>query len=287
MKASIVVITYNEEVNIKSCLESLTQQDYSDYELLVIDASTDRTAEIASSFKNANVIKTPQKGFGLQRNIGIQLSQGDYIAFTDADCIAPQNWLSNAISSLNHHQAAGVGGNAYPPLDSPKIGIIIACLGYPAGGAVGLDPVKDPLSTCNAVFLTSALKQVNGFNEQLIYGGEDTDLCKKLNSSGYKTFIDPTLFVYHKTRDPKEFLNWNIRRGKAKYHLNKSPLQILMPLAVFVYPFTRKYRKVVSKRSALGLTLKDILITLPCFFFLRQLYLTKGWIQEFNRSRLE
>lgn len=285
MKASIIVITYNEEKNIKDCLESLTKQDHPDYEILVVDASEDKTAEIASTFKTVKVIKAKRKGFGIQRNIGIKLSQGDSIAFTDADCTAPKNWLATAITSLEKHGAAGIGGNAYPPPNSLKIGVLIACLGYPAGGATGLDPDKDPLSTCNAIFLKTALQDVNGFNEQLTHGGEDTDLCQRLNTHGHKTIIDPNLFVYHKTRDFKEFLNWSERRGRAKYHLTKSPTQLLMPLTLFAYPFTSKYRKAFTSRKELGLNLKDITLTVPALFFLRQLYMTKGWLQEASQSR--
>ena len=56
---SIVVITYNEEKNISGCLSSLLKVDYpkNKYEILVIDASTDKTFDIASKFKNVKVIK--------------------------------------------------------------------------------------------------------------------------------------------------------------------------------------------------------------------------------------
>src|SRR3989344_331445 len=279
-KASIVVITYNEEKNITDCLSALTSQDYGNYDILIIDASTDSTSQRAALFPNVKVIKSKRKGYGIQRNLGIRLSQGDIIAFTDADCMPPPDWLSKGISSLEQHHVAGLGGNAYPPEDAPLIGKAIAALGYPAGGSVGLNPKKDPLSTCNAFFKKTALTEINGFNETMIYGGEDTDLCKRLKEKGHKIVIDPTVFIYHKTRTFSEFLHWNIRRGRAKYHLEKNLKQLLMPFTIFIYPFTSKYRKLIKKRKELQINWFTLLLLIPLLFFLRQLFMTLGWIKE-------
>ncbi|MFA4887487.1 MAG: glycosyltransferase, partial [Candidatus Nanoarchaeia archaeon] len=279
-KASIVVITYNEEQNITDCLSALTSQDYGNYDILIIDASHDSTSQRAALFPNVNVITSKRKGYGIQRNLGIKLASGDIIAFTDADCMPPQDWLSKGINSLEKHQASALGGNAYPPTDAPLIGRAIACLGYPAGGAVGLDVKKDPLSTCNAFFKKSALTEINGFNETMIYGGEDTDLCKRLKEKGHNIVIDPSVFIYHKTRTFSQFLQWNIRRGRAKYHLEKDLKQLLMPFTIFIYPFTSKYRKLFKKRKELYLNWFTLLILIPALFFLRQLFMTLGWIKE-------
>lgn len=278
-KTSIVLITSNEESNIDACLQTLLYQTYPDYEILVIDASEDTTVEKAAKYDKVKVIKSHKKGFGAQRNLGIKLSQGQYIAFTDADCRVPKDWLYKQVTYLEQNNAIGVGGNAYPPEDSPKIGKLIACLGYPAGGALGLD-LQDSLSTCNALFVKEALEYVHGFREDTQHGGEDTELCKRLKAQGYKLLINLDSYIYHNTRTFKEFLHWNIRRGRAKYHLNKSIKQLLMPLSIFIYPFTLKYRKVFTKRKGLNLRYSSILFVVPTLFFLRQIFMTYGWIQE-------
>src|SRR3989338_11199859 len=220
---SVVVITYNEEKNIENCLNSLVNQDYPKelYEIIVVDASDDRTAEIVSRFKNVKVHKAKERGFATQRNLGIKLAVNELIASTDADCIAPQDWLSKLVASLKSSNVSGVGGSAFPPPDSDYIGLCIACLGFPAGGALGLTR-KDPISIGNSIFYKKVLEDVNGFNPEMKYGVEDTDLTKRLKKKGYKIIIEPDLFVYHKTRNFKEFLSWCFRRGKAKFHLSKS-----------------------------------------------------------------
>ena len=282
---SIVVITYNEEKNISGCLSSLLKVDYpkNKYEILVIDASTDKTFDIASKFKNVKVIKSKEKGFAVQRNLGIKLSKNELVAFTDADCIVPKDWLKVLVSSIESNKVSCVGGNAYPPKDSSHIGLCIACLGFPAGGALGLSD-NDPISTCNAIFSKKVIDSIGGFYASLRYGGEDTDITRRLRANGHKVIIEKDSFVYHKTRDFHEFLSWCFRRGKAKFNISKSPLQLLMPLAIFAYPFSSKFRKLLSKRKVINIDLFSIFFVVPVLFFLRQLYMTAGWIYEFIRS---
>ena len=281
---SVVVITYNEEKNSEDCLNSLVSQDYpkGKYEIIVVDASLDKTAELASKFKNVKVHKSKEKGFAVQRNLGIKLAKNELIASTDADCIAPRDWLKRLVSSLEKNNVSGVGGSAFPPKDSCYIGLCIACLGFPAGGALGLNK-NDSISIGNSIFYKKVLEDVNGFNPNMKYGGEDTDLTKRLKKKGYKIIIEPDLFVYHKTRNFKEFLSWCFRRGKAKFHLSKSPVQILMPLAILIYPFNSKFWRVVTKRKAIKIDLFSVFLVVPCLFFLRQVFMTLGWSYEFAR----
>jgi ADP-heptose:LPS heptosyltransferase len=79
---SALIITYNEEHNVKQVLENL---DFAD-EILVIDSfSTDRTVEIAKSFKNVKVIQHAFENYAIQRNYAISLAKGTWILFLDAD----------------------------------------------------------------------------------------------------------------------------------------------------------------------------------------------------------
>jgi len=86
-KVSAVLITKNEERNIKRCLESLKWVD----EIVVVDGeSTDRTVEIAAPY-GAKIINHPFQGdFGMERNIGNDNATGDWILALDADEAIPQ-----------------------------------------------------------------------------------------------------------------------------------------------------------------------------------------------------
>src|SRR3990172_8214271 len=78
---SALVITLNEEENIRQCLESVTWAD----EIVVVDAlSEDRTVEISRRFTD-KVFLNPWPGFAAQRNFGLERATGDWILVLDAD----------------------------------------------------------------------------------------------------------------------------------------------------------------------------------------------------------
>ena len=86
MKLSVVLITYNEEENIRRTLESVrTLAEGGRGEIIVVDSgSTDRTVEIARSFQ-AKVFVEPWKGFAAQKNSAIEKAAGNWILSLDAD----------------------------------------------------------------------------------------------------------------------------------------------------------------------------------------------------------
>lgn len=231
---SVIVIAYNEEKNIEECLQTILKSTYSPLELLVVDSSNDRTEEIVRSISDSRIkyISAKYRGYSQQRNIGLSYAKYSTVAFTDADCWVPQDWLTKLVPLIKGN-VAGVGGNAYPPKDSYGLGLCVSCLGFPAGGAIGLDgniPKGGEvlLATCNAVFNKERLILVGGFDETLSYGGEDTVLCRELLSRGYQIRFEPSSFVYHKTRKTfLEFVMWSIRRGKAKAQIVDKPIPML------------------------------------------------------------
>lgn len=89
-KVSIIVPVYNAEKYLNKCIDSILQQSYSNYELLLIDdGSTDKSYNICKAYelKNDKVIclKEENGGAGRARNYGIEQSTGDYIMFVDSD----------------------------------------------------------------------------------------------------------------------------------------------------------------------------------------------------------
>jgi glycosyltransferase involved in cell wall biosynthesis/acetyltransferase-like isoleucine patch superfamily enzyme/SAM-dependent methyltransferase len=89
---SFVVPAYNSAAYIRRCLDSIVDQDFDDYELIVIDdGSVDQTADIVREYDdNARVrlIQQSNAGQGAARNVGVSASQGRYIWFVDSD-----DWL--------------------------------------------------------------------------------------------------------------------------------------------------------------------------------------------------
>lgn len=100
---SIVVPALNEEEFIEDCLQSLKNQDYSkEYEIIVMDnGSEDRTPEIAEEYCDKLFIESDLSLYEL-RNKGIREADGEIIVQTDADCIAPRNWLKESEKGLEN-----------------------------------------------------------------------------------------------------------------------------------------------------------------------------------------
>ena len=82
---SVVIPTYNRANTLQRCINSVLQQTFSDFELIVIDdASKDNTAEVLASFDDTRIryIKLEQNvGGGEARNIGVREASADIIAF--------------------------------------------------------------------------------------------------------------------------------------------------------------------------------------------------------------
>ncbi len=87
---SIVIPLYNKEKNIGSTIDSVLNQTFSDFELIVVDdGSTDRSAEIVASYDDPRIrlIKKENGGVSSARNRGVKSSVGHYLYFLDADDI--------------------------------------------------------------------------------------------------------------------------------------------------------------------------------------------------------
>lgn len=85
MKFSIIIPAHNESAKITKALESIRSQTFTDYELIVVcDACEDNTKEIAEQY-GAIVIEIDAYSSGIARNEGLDVAQGDWILFCDAD----------------------------------------------------------------------------------------------------------------------------------------------------------------------------------------------------------
>ncbi len=102
-KVSIIVPIYNSEKYIKKCIESLLNQTYEDYELLLInDGSTDITESIIDKYDDDRIkyYKTDNQGIGKARNYGLEKSKGKYIVFVDSDDYVEKNMIESLVNKI-------------------------------------------------------------------------------------------------------------------------------------------------------------------------------------------
>jgi len=110
---SIIIITRNAGAIFKNVLTNVFEQDYEEYEVIVIDSSSDdNTVNIAKQFP-VKIIVIDQKDFGhgKTRNFGAKIAKGNFLIFLTQDAVPRNNsWLTGLIKDLNDKKIAGVYG---------------------------------------------------------------------------------------------------------------------------------------------------------------------------------
>jgi len=104
---SVIIPVYNEEKYLFYCLNSLQNQTYKNFEIIIIDdGSTDKSIEIAKKF-NTVLVKQNHKGAGSARNNGAQHSKGEIIVLLDADMKYDEKYIEKIISPILDGAAVG------------------------------------------------------------------------------------------------------------------------------------------------------------------------------------
>jgi glycosyltransferase involved in cell wall biosynthesis len=110
-KVSVIVPVYNVERYIAETLQSILNQTFSDFELLIIDdESRDRSIEICQRVQDSRIkiIHQPNRGLAGARNTGIRQAQGHYLAFLDSDDLWLPDKLEKHVAHLDAHPTVGV-----------------------------------------------------------------------------------------------------------------------------------------------------------------------------------
>ena len=257
---SIVVPARNEEANIKKCLDSLLAQSYPTdfFEVIVIDDfSEDNTASIVEAIhqkhshikllKLANYYKADEIRSYKKKAIEKAVSQanGDWIITTDADCIAPVDWLKLYHQYILAHRPVFV---AAPVMFIKEKGIlnefqVLDFLALQGITAAAVSAGKHSISNgANLAFEKSAFIAVGGYQGvDHIASGDDMFLMHKMkqtlsNRIGY--LFHPNAIVRTKTMPTwNEFMMQRIRwSSKARFYDDTSIFWVL--LLVYLYNFS-------------------------------------------------
>ena len=114
---TVVVPVHNEKKYVEQCITHILQQTIRDFELIVSDdGSDDGTQKIVQSFADPRISyirNERQMGVSATRNQAIQRARGEYIFFTDGDCLVEPDWLEQGLKVFAQHDCVGVEGKLF------------------------------------------------------------------------------------------------------------------------------------------------------------------------------
>ncbi|NEP11873.1 MAG: glycosyltransferase [Symploca sp. SIO2C1] len=215
---SVVIPTYQRNDLLEKCLDCLAPGVQTlpadQYEVIVTDNGSETTAEemIRERYPWVKWVASPRKGPAANRNNGAQYAQGEWLAFTDDDCLPEPNWLGAFLEATKEGVLALEG--AIHPLGNPN-----------------QDMAECPVNLTGGCFWSASIavarslfETVGGFDPNYPYAAfEDMDLKLRLSPLTKILFV-PEARVFHPVRMitlKKSITNIPKRCSTWAYHINK------------------------------------------------------------------
>ncbi len=232
LKISAIICTHNREGYIGAAIDSLLAQDFTDFEVLVVDnGSSDRTREIIEyrlSHPCLKYIWEPTIGLSVARNTGASTAQAEILAYLDDDAIATPQWLSVLHNAYQNNQKLAIAGGKvtliwpenrpHPNWLSPNLASNLGA--YDLGNeslninTPGLTP-----RGLNYSIRRSFLEQIGGFDTNLgrigkkLLSNEELHVTEQALQQGWQVAYLPTALVAHNVAPERIKTTWFLERG--------------------------------------------------------------------------
>jgi len=186
---SVITTVFNKEETISACVSSILNQNYADFELIIVDdGSTDTSPAKIATYLRDNRIRTFQTnhiGHSGAKNKGAENANGEILYFIDADCVADRECLGRLKMDFDQSDVSCVGGE-HTALNKDKLIPRVIDIWEPH------PPLQPP--GANVAYRKEAFERAGGFDETIQYG-EDQDLYWRIRKLGFKCSIDPTVKI--------------------------------------------------------------------------------------------
>lgn len=214
---SVIICVYNQEKYLEKCIDSLLNQSFQNFEIIVVDDCSKSGVYQVIQKKNDKRIRyfRNEKRIGIagSRNIGLKHAKAKYIFFTDADCIVSKNWLNQGLGFLEIDEIAGVEGmifyvsETYTPTFSDNF---------------TENKSGNQFMTGNMAYKKDVVMNLGGFDERYTYF-EDRDLGLRVLAQGKKIVFNKGMVVYvqKQTMTPNELLERKKNILKNRVYLFK------------------------------------------------------------------
>ena len=240
MKLSIIIPAYNEEKYVGICLASVLKEienSKREVEVVVVDnASTDKTSEVAKSFAGVKYVYEAKKGLSQARHSGYLASTGEIIANVDSDSTIPSGWIEKVFVEFekNPKLVALSGPYLYPEM--PKLTNFIVHVYYGVGFICHIInhhffKIGAMLQGGNFILRRTALEKVGGYDTSIAFYGEDTDIARRISKVGLVKFM----FSLKMHTSSRRFQEEGIIMTAFRYIINH------FWVIIFKKPFTKKF----------------------------------------------
>ncbi len=236
-KISVIIPVRNGADKIERCLEAVFSQSLRPHETIVVDGhSDDDTVNRAGRFPT-KILYEDYRTRGGACQIGVENAEGEYTAFTDADCVPDKDWLSNLFRGFGD-EIVGVGGaikNIGEELWVRSVNLAYGTF-LGSGSSVQGRVFKDSryvksISGCNSMYRKETVLEVGGFKVNLP-GAEDTELNGRLLARGKLLYVPDAIVFHHHGRGLKEFAIQMLRYGRDRAVAQRWDLQVIPPLMI-------------------------------------------------------
>ncbi|MEB3340190.1 glycosyltransferase [Okeania sp.] len=184
-RVSVIIATYNNANYILEAIASIFNQTYTSYEIIVIDdGSTDNTRQILEPYLDKiRYVYQENKGVSHARNLGLEMAQGEFISFLDADDFFLPDKLAKQVAVFDSRPSLGIVHSGWRLINEKGEKISDIELWH---GSLELDletwVVWKPV-TISMMFRKSWIKSAGGFDTRW-HHGEDIDLVLRLSING-------------------------------------------------------------------------------------------------------
>lgn len=212
---SVFIPVYNREKYIADAIDSILNQTFTDFELIIIDdGSTDNTREILASYNDKRIklfFNEKNMGIPYTRNKGLECAKGEFIALLDSDDVAVPDRLEKQLNFFKKHIDCVIVGGFVGVIDQysrliKKIKYRYTDPDYASSSLL----FNCSIHNTTVMAKTSVLKKFN-YNKHFILA-QDVDLLVRLNFSGYKLYNMNEILVFqreHKNRTTTDKLDFN------------------------------------------------------------------------------
>lgn len=246
MRYSVIIPVYNRPDEVDELLQSLTQQHFKDFEVIVVeDGSSVPCRQVAEKYNDRldiHYYNKPNSGPGQSRNYGAERSQGDYLIILDSDCILPPGYFDAVEQELHTAPADAFGGpdRAHDSFTDIQKAINYSMTSFfTTGGIRGGKKKMDKFypRSFNMGVRRTVYQALGGFSHMRF--GEDIDFSIRIFKGRYACRLFPDAWVYHKRRtDLKKFFKQVHNSGIARINLYKKYPESLKAVHLLPAAFT-------------------------------------------------